>query len=233
MFLAAGCNRTHSQSINSNSPPGNVVNQTAVNKSLTLETPKPTPVIERQPVNEADYTVAKFDYAKMRATTLDTQPLDIIKKVGPFDPEFSKQLNPDVSIEEELKKFSKYKIKTAEFDFNHDGTAERIILSHGEIDGEIESLNVFIRKDEQWDSIFSIEGNPDEPKVPRIEILTSANRNNFDLIKLVAESGAGDDSRDIRYYKMLNGHYEAVDCYFVDGVTKESDPCSSSRSRYN
>lgn len=225
MFLAAGCNRTHSQTVNSNLPLGDAANQTAVNKGFSLKTPTPKPIVERQPVNEADYTVVKFDYAKMRATTLGTQPLEIIKEVaGRY---------PDASIEdEELKAFDKFKVKITEHDLNHDGTAERIILSRGETGKEVQALHIFVCKNDKWHCIFGTEGDPDDPKVSPIEILTSANKNGFDLIKLTAETGAGDGSQEVRYYRMQKEQYQAVDCYDVVGASKKSVPCSSSL-KYN
>ncbi len=229
-FFTATCNQTHSESVDANSALRNISNQVMVNQSSNLPMPSATPTakptVDRKPVNEADYTAAKFDYAKMLAMTLGTQPLEIIKETAAFDPERLKQLNPSVNIKEKLKAFDKYKIKTAEYDFNHDGTAERIVLSRGETGGEVELLNIFIRKNDQWHSIFGIEGDPDDPKVPRIEILTSLNRNGFDLIKTIAVIGAGNDSQEIRYYQMQDEEYKAVDCYFTEGKTEESVPCN-------
>lgn len=229
VFFSAACNQIQSESVGSNLTAVKPANSQAINQPSNSTIPSPTPMTkmtdEKKSVNEADYTVSKFDYAKMKAATLGTQPLEIIKEIAAFDPERLKELNPSVNIKEELKAFDKYKIKTAEYDFNHDGVAERIILSRGETGGEVELFSVFMLKGEQWHLIFSIEGDLDIPKVPPMEILTGANKTGFDLIKTIAKRGTNDDSQDVRYYQMRDDQYEAFDCYFVDGKTKESTPC--------
>ena len=223
-FFTVACSQIHSEGVDANLSSGNANDRVVFNQSSISPTPTAKPTVDRQPFNEADYTIAKFNYAKMQATTLGTQPLEIIEETAAFDPERLKQLNPSVNIKEELKAFDRYKIKTAEYDFNHDGTAERIILSRGETGGEVELLNIFIRKNDQWHSIFGIEGDPDDPKVPQIEILTSVNKNGSDLIKTIA--GASDDSQEVRYYRMQDEEYKAVDCYFIENKVKKSIPCS-------
>lgn len=214
-FFAASCNRIQSESVDANASLRNADNRAAFNRSPNPAMPSPTTptnmISEPPSINEADYIVSKFDHAKMRATTLGTQPLEIIKDIAAFDPERLKQSNPNFNLQQELKAFDKYKIKTAEYDFNHDGTAERIIVSRGETGGEVELFSVYIRRNDQWHSIFAIEGDPDEPRVPKIQMLTEKNKNGFDLIKTIAENGAGDGSQDIKYYRMQTERYEAID----------------------
>ncbi len=233
VFITVACSRIHSEDIDVNLSSENVKDRTTVNQSsnspMPLLTPPAKTVVDRQPVNEADYTVAKFDYGKMRAATLGTQPLEIIKEVAAFDPERLKQSNPNFNIKEELKAFDRYKIKMAEYDFNHDGTAERIILSRGETGGEVELLEIFIRRNDQWHSIFVIEGDPDDPRVPHLEILTSADKSGFDLIKTVLKTGIGDKSQTVNYYQLQADQYKAVDCYFIEGKTKQLVLCSSAQ----
>ena len=229
VFLTVACSRIHSEGIDTNLSSENVKDRMTANQSsnspIPLLTPPTQTVVDRQPINETDYTVSKFDYAKMRAATLGTQPLEIIKEVAAFNPERLKKLNAKFNIKEELKAFDKYRIKAAEYDFNHDGTAERIILSRGETGGEVELLSIFIRKNDQWSLIFTEEGNPDDPQVPRMEILTKADKSGFDLIKTVLETGAGDKSQAVNYYQLQADQYRAVDCYYVEGKSKESIPC--------
>jgi hypothetical protein len=220
MILISGCTATQSKNVENvvvkPTPPSSNSYEEAI-KSLIPPTPLPTPAATpdgiQSPIKDLDYTVVKFDKSKMKKTTLDTQPIEIVRGTvfSAFDE--TKESDPK-SYWETMKLVKRTKIKVLNRDFNYDGIDERIILSRGETGEEVESFDVFKLVDGKWDSIFSLEGDPDYPQIMDIEFLVNPNKTGSDLIKEIFKDG---DEKEvfgqINYYQMLNGEkYERVEC---------------------
>lgn len=229
VFLTS-CDTTQSKNVDSSSPTAVTPTIQESNKSPKLPSPTPfsTPIGIKTPIEDTDYSVTAFDYGKMTKSLLGGQPMDIIEKIGLFDPASRKHSNPAVNLEEELKPIKKIKIKTADYDLNHDGVAERAVTSRREPGDGLEALSIFRLENDKWLEIFGAEGDPDYPTLPKVEFLRDLNKGGFDLIKEIIEIDANKDLKDIIYYQMQNGQYKPVECYWAEGSVKKSVSCNPS-----
>jgi hypothetical protein len=210
VVIISGCAVTESKNVENvavtpTPPPSNSFKEMI--KILIPPTPLPTPVSTpdgiQSPIKDLDYTIVKFDKGKMKKTTLDTQPIEIIRGTvfSAFDE--TEESDPK-TYRETMKLVKKTKIRVLDRDFNHDGIDERIVLSHSGVD----SFDVFRVVDGKWKYIFGLYGDPDYPELKDVEFLVNPNKTGFDLIKEISESYG-----QINYYQMLNGEkYERVEC---------------------
>jgi hypothetical protein len=219
IFIISGCATTESKNVEiSDVKPTPLSSNATSNLAPTpfptpLSTPSATPDGIQSPIKDLDYTIVKFDKSKMKTTTLDTQPLEILNKTVLYGIIKTQKDFPDI-FKDEMTKAKKIVIKIIERDFNHDGIDERVILSRGETGEEVESFDVFRMVNGKWDSIFGLSGNPDYPKIMELEFLVNPNKTGFDLIKEIFKDP---DSKEvlgqILYYQMLKeGNYEKVEC---------------------
>lgn len=178
-------------------------------------TPMRTPTGIQTPINDADYTVTKLDQNKMKQTTLNRQPQEIIEAV--FQNESSDRDNRRMP--------EKIKIKVLERDLNRDGVPERIVLSRLYSDEGVPSLCIFRFENEKWNQcIFMTEGSPDDD-LSEIEFLSKPDKGEFDLIRLTDAYGDKEVIKDIFYYQMQNGKYELIECRKIEGKTEKVISC--------
>lgn len=177
---------------------------------------RPTLPANPNPVNEATYIVNKLDQNKIKMTTLDRQPQEIIEHI----------LQGQSSEERFERSLKEIKVQVEEHDLNHDGEPERILIARLFSNQSVPVFYIFASENQKWsNSLLEIDlGFPDSDP-SEVEILTKSDKNGFDLIKVSEVYGDKEVMKDVVYYQMKNGKYEVFECRKVEGVKEKTIPC--------
>lgn len=205
-LLSLACAATKSKNVEQNA-----LSQNVINKSSPKTTPTP------MSINDADYIATELAPDKIKKTTLDNQPQEIIEYI--------------LQGERAEKKFGsslkEIKIQVEDHDIDYDGTNERILVAKFYGNESIPVLYIFKSENGKWNScIFEIDlGDPNENPF-KVEFLRMTNKSDFSLIKTSEEYGDKEIMKDITYYRMQNGKYERFECHKVEGAVEKTVLCN-------
>lgn len=185
------------------------------------KTPTPTPN-PNAPVSDADYNAVKLVQSKMEKTTLARQPREIAEHIL--------AANNETSEKPFGRSLDKINVRVKDYDLDHDGIAERVMIARLYSDESVPVLYVFKSENGKWSRfIFEMElGTPDSESNQEVEFLEKKDKSGFDLIKIIDEYGdEGKPMKDVLYFQMQNGKYERIECRKIEGAaTEKTTPCS-------
>lgn len=224
-LVGLACATTQSKSVESNitrqnvqessTPPAENTAKDLFDK-LKEANKKPTPPANPNPVDETAYIITELVRKKIKKTTLDQQPKEIVEYIernGLTEKSFG-------SSHKEIKTYFEDR------DINYDGIVERVIFAilHG--DEAIPNFYVFSSENGKWNNcIFEAElGFPDGTPF-KLELLAQPNQSKFDLIKVSDIYGDKEVMKDIVYYQMKDGKYEMFECRKVEGENEKTVAC--------
>lgn len=206
VLLSLACATTKSKNI-----------ETTILSQNVTEQPSPKPTMPMT-INDIDYVVTEFVSDKIKETTLERQPQEIIKYI----------LQGELSEKKFGRSLKEIKVRVEDRDLNYDGIGERIMIAKFYGDKSVPVLYIFKSDNEKWNHcIFEIDlGYPDSNPF-KVDFLKGSDKSNFDLIKVSDVYGDKEVLKDVTYYQMQNGKYERVECHKVEGSTEKVIPCDS------
>ncbi len=184
-----------------------------IHRQDAAEKPSPTPL----PVNEADYVVTSLEQDKMKETTLDGQPREIIENI----------LKNESSEKDEWRLPKKIKAKVEDRDINNDKIPERIIIARLYSEKGIPVIYIFGREKEKWNSLFELYlGSPGYDADIELEFLSKSDKGKFAIIKATEILGGKQIMKDVTYYTMQGDEYKRFECRRIEGVIEKLVPCN-------
>lgn len=199
--------------------------------NVTDETPSPTEIPDTKEIvnkmeenqktpnvsiNEADFTAVKLVQNKMEKMTLAKQPQEIVKQIL--------DVNNETSEKPFGRTLDKINLQVEDYDLDHDGIAERVIIARLFSDESPPVIYIFKSENGKWNRpIFEADlGEPDSNTHQEVEFLVNKDKSGFDVIKLVDEFGSVEiPQKTILYFQMKDGKYERIECRNVEGKTGE------------